>query len=51
MPAYRRMWLGNAVSFFGFQFTAVAVPVEMYALTRDSVWVGPARASPASYRC
>ena len=36
---------------FGFQFTAVAVPVQMYALTRDSLWVGPARASPASCRC
>ncbi len=32
--------VGNAVSIFGFQFTAVAVPVEMYALTRDSFWVG-----------
>jgi MFS family permease len=39
-PAYRRMWVGNAVSFFGFQFTAVAVPVQMYAVTRSSAWVG-----------
>jgi MFS family permease len=38
--AYRRMWIGNGVSFFGFQFTAVAVPVEMYALTSSSAWVG-----------
>lgn len=38
--AYRRMWLGNGVSFFGFQFTAVAVPVEMYAITNSSAWVG-----------
>ena len=38
--AYRRMWLGNAVSFFGYQFTAVAVPVEMYAITGSSAWVG-----------
>jgi MFS family permease len=37
---YRRMWLGNAVSFFGYQFTAVAVPVQMFALTRSSAWVG-----------
>ena len=29
--AYRRLFVGNAVSFFGFQFTAVAVPVQMYA--------------------
>jgi MFS family permease len=38
--AYRRMWIGNAFSFYGFQFTAVAVPVEMFALTQDSFWVG-----------
>ncbi|HET9516873.1 MAG TPA: MFS transporter [Actinoplanes sp.] len=38
--AYRRMWLGSAASFFGFQFTAVAVPVQMYDLTRSSAWVG-----------
>ncbi len=37
---FRRMWLGSAFSFFGFQFTAVAVPVQMYDLTRDSFWVG-----------
>lgn len=40
VPAYRRMWFGNAVSFFGFQLTGVAVAVEMYDLTRDSFWVG-----------
>jgi MFS family permease len=34
------MWIGNGVSFFGFQFTAVAVPVQMYALTSSSAWVG-----------
>jgi len=38
--AYRRMWLGNGVAFFGFQFTAVAVPVEMYSITHSSAWVG-----------
>ncbi|GIJ23503.1 MFS transporter [Micromonospora lutea] len=40
VPAYRRMWFGNTVAMFGFQLTAVAVPVEMYALTQDSLWVG-----------
>ncbi|MER7330551.1 MULTISPECIES: MFS transporter [unclassified Micromonospora] len=40
VPAYRRMWLGNGIAMFGMQFTAVAVPVEMYALTEDSLWVG-----------
>jgi MFS family permease len=38
--AYRRMWIGNGVSFFGYQFTSVAVPVEMFAITRSSAWVG-----------
>ncbi|OJF12576.1 MFS transporter [Couchioplanes caeruleus] len=38
--AYRRMWIGNGVSYFGFQFTAVAVPVEMFAITHSSAWVG-----------
>ncbi|GAB2612982.1 MFS transporter [Paractinoplanes abujensis] len=40
VTAYRRMWVGNGVSFFGFQFTSVAVPVEMYAITNSSAWVG-----------
>ena len=30
----------TAVSFFGFQFTAVAVPVQMYAITGLVAWVG-----------
>jgi MFS family permease len=38
--AYRRLFIGNAVSFIGYQFTAVAVPVQMYDLTRSSLWVG-----------
>ena len=40
VTAYRRMWVGNGVSFFGFQFTSVAVPVQMYAITQSSAWVG-----------
>ena len=39
-PAYRRIFVGNAASYFGTQFTAVAVPVQMYALTHSSLWVG-----------
>jgi len=39
-PAYRRLLIGMEVSQFGYQFAAVAVPVQMYALTRSSVWVG-----------
>jgi MFS family permease len=38
--AYRRVFIGNAASFFGTQFTAVAVPVQMFALTHSSLWVG-----------
>ena len=38
--AYRRMWIGNGVAFFGFQFTSVAVPVEMFSITHSSAWVG-----------
>jgi MFS family permease len=37
---YRRVFVGNAFAFFGAQFTAVAVPVQMYALTHSSLWVG-----------
>lgn len=40
VPAYRRLWLGNGVSMYGYQFTVVAVPVQMFALTNDSLWVG-----------
>jgi MFS family permease len=40
VPVYRRIWLGNGVAMLGFQFTAVAVPVEIFDLTRDSFWVG-----------
>ena len=39
-PPYRRLFIGNAVSNLGYQFTAVAVPVQMYALTASSLWVG-----------
>ena len=39
-PAYRRLFVGQAVSFVGFQVTAVAVPVQVYDITRSSFWVG-----------
>jgi MFS family permease len=38
--AYRRLFIGNGVSFFGYQFTAVAVPVQVYRLTHSNLWVG-----------
>ncbi|MBD2896086.1 Enterobactin exporter EntS [Actinomadura sp. RB99] len=39
-PPYRRLWLGQGVSFVGFQVTAVAVPVQVYDMTGSSFWVG-----------
>ncbi|GAA4241575.1 MFS transporter [Actinomadura meridiana] len=39
-PAFRRLWLGQGVSFVGFQVTAVAVPVQVYKMTGSSFWVG-----------
>ncbi|HEY2791384.1 MAG TPA: MFS transporter [Micromonosporaceae bacterium] len=39
-PAFRRMFIGNGTSFFGTQFTAVAVPVQIYAMTGQTEWVG-----------
>ncbi|WP_433333116.1 MFS transporter [Spirillospora sp. CA-294931] len=38
--AFRRLWTGQGVSFIGFQVTAVAVPVQVYDMTRSSFWVG-----------
>ena len=38
--AYRRLFVGLAVSGLGLAFTAVAVPVQMFALTESSLWVG-----------
>jgi MFS family permease len=38
--AYRRLFLGNAIATVGFNFTAVAVPVQMFRLTGSSLWVG-----------
>jgi hypothetical protein len=37
---FRRLWMGNGVSLIGFQLTAVAVPVQVYSVTRSSFWVG-----------
>jgi MFS family permease len=39
-PDYRRLWLGNGVALIGFQLTAIAVPVQVYEMTRSSGWVG-----------
>ncbi len=37
---FRRLFVGQGVSFVGYQVTAVAVPVQMYAETGSSFWVG-----------
>jgi MFS family permease len=37
---FRRLWTGNSVAFVGFALTAVAVPVQVYAITGSSFWVG-----------
>lgn len=38
--AYRRLLLGQGTSFVGSVVTQVAVPVEIYAITKDSFYVG-----------
>ncbi len=39
-PDFRRLFLGQGVAFIGYQLTAVAVSVQVYALTGSSLWVG-----------
>ncbi|GGO27549.1 MFS transporter [Microbispora rosea subsp. aerata] len=40
IPAYRRLLVGQGVSFIGFQLTSVAVSGQVYAITGSSLWVG-----------
>lgn len=37
---FRLLWLGKGVSFFGSQITLVAVPFQVYSLTRSALAVG-----------
>jgi MFS family permease len=37
---FRRLFVGQGVSFVGYQLTAVAVPVQVYEISRSSFWVG-----------
>src|SRR5690606_39090203 len=37
---YRRLLVGQGVSFIGFQLTAVAVSGQVYAISGSSLWVG-----------
>ncbi len=39
-PAFKRLWIGNALSAVGGQLTLVAVSLEVYALTGSSLYVG-----------
>lgn len=39
-PAYRRLFAGQAVSAIGTQVTTVAVPLQVYEITRSSLLVG-----------
>jgi len=39
-PEFRRLWLSSALSSIGSRMTAVAVPVQVYALTQSSFAVG-----------
>ncbi len=39
-PAYRRLWFGNSVAQLGQQMTAVAVAIQVYAITESSFYVG-----------
>lgn len=37
---FRRLFVGQGVAFVGFQLTAVAVALQMFAVTGSSFWVG-----------
>src|SRR4051812_13532246 len=39
-PEYKRLWIGQSLSSIGNQITNVAVPIQVYALTRSSLAVG-----------
>jgi MFS family permease len=40
VPAFRRLWIGTAVTAVGSQLTTVAVPKQVFDLTGSSGWVG-----------
>jgi MFS family permease len=44
VPAYRRLWVSTIVTAIGTQLTAVAVPYQIYGITRSSGYVGLAGA-------
>ena len=40
IPAFRRLMIGNGTAFIGSMVTQVAVPVQVYALSHSSLYVG-----------
>ena len=40
VPAYRRLLIGQGTSFIGAMLTQVAVPVQVYAISHSSLYVG-----------
>jgi len=40
IPEYKRLLIGQGTSFIGSMLTQVAVPVEVYAITKSSLYVG-----------
>jgi MFS family permease len=40
VPTFRRLWLASIVTMIGAQLTVVAVPAQIFALTRSSAYVG-----------
>jgi MFS family permease len=38
--AYRRLWIGDSISLMGSAMTVVAVPIQIYEITRSSFYVG-----------
>lgn len=39
-PAFRRLWIGQAISVIGGEITFVAIPIQMYHLTHSTLAVG-----------
>ncbi|MEU0566745.1 MFS transporter [Nonomuraea sp. NPDC005983] len=39
-PAYRRLWIGQAVSHVGLAVTVISVSQQVWELTHSSLWVG-----------
>lgn len=44
IPAFRRLWLASAVSAIGGSFSLIAIPTQLFSLTRSSASVGVAAA-------